>query len=165
MNPIGEGVKDLKQLGLVPARMALGSTMVFHGARKLSPGGVSEHAPMFESLGIRPPRFWVVATGLAEVLAGAMSIAGIFTRLGATAVLVTQGMAIAKVHARKGFNVQEGGFEFNLALMAMAAGLLLSGPGKISAHEVMERRTQLRPRFFLRPRKRRQLLGAIRLLK
>jgi putative oxidoreductase len=120
---------------------------------------------MFEALGIHPPRFWVVATGLTEVLAGALSIAGLFTRLGAAAVLVTQGMAIAKVHGQKGFNNQEGGFEFNLALMAIAAGLLLSGPGKISAHEVMERRIQLRPRFFMRPRKRLRLLRAIRLLK
>lgn len=165
MNPIAEGVRSPKQLGLLPARMALGSTMVFHGGKKLMGEGPEEHAQMFGAMGIRPPKFWAVSTGLAEVLAGAMSIAGVFTRVAALAVLVTQGMAVAKVHGPKGFSNQEGGYEFNLALMAIAAGLLLAGPGKISGHELLERKVQYRPRFFLAPRKRRRLLRAIRLLK
>src|SRR6185436_6053028 len=101
---------------------------------------------------LRPPKLLAVSTGLAEVLAGVLSIAGVFTRAAALAVLVTQGTAIAKVHGPKGFNNQEGGFEFNLALMAIAAGLLLAGPGKISGHELLERSVQYRPRFFLAPR-------------
>jgi putative oxidoreductase len=165
MNPIAEGVRSSKQLGLVPARMALGSTMLFHGAKKLVGKGPEEHAQLFESVGIRPPKLLAVTTGLTEVLAGALSIAGVFTRVAALAVLVTQGMAIAKVHGPKGFSNQEGGYEFNLALMAIAAGLLFAGPGQISAHEMLERRTQARARLFLTPRKRRRLLGAIRLLK
>jgi len=165
MNPISEGLRSPRQLGLLPARMALGSTMVFHGAKKLVGEGPEEHAQMFGAMGIRPPKLLAVSTGVAEVLAGAMSIAGVFTRFAALAVLVTQGMAIAKVHGPRGFNNQEGGFEFNLALMAIAAGLLLAGPGKISAHEVLERRTQSCARLFLTPRKRQRRLRAIRLLK
>jgi putative oxidoreductase len=165
MNPIAEGVRSPKELGLLPARMALGSTMVFHGAKKLVGEGPEQHAQMFDSMGLRPPKLLAVSLGIAEVLAGAMSITGLFTRVAALAVLVTQGVAIAKVHGSKGFSNQEGGFEFNLALMAIAAGLLLAGPGKISGHELLERKIQKRPRLFLTPRKRQSRLRAIRLLK
>ena len=40
-------------------------------------------------------------------------------------MLVTQSVAIAKVHRRNGFDVTKDGYEFNVALMAIAAGLLL----------------------------------------
>ncbi len=165
MNPISEVVADPKQLSLLPARLALGSTMLYHGSSKLKPEAAREAGQMFESLGIRPGKPWAVATGLAEVLAGVCSILGIGTRVGAAAVLVTQGMAVAKVHAPKGFDSQKGGFEFNLALMAIAAGLLLAGPGLFSAHEAAERMVQRRRRLWLRPRKRQKVLRAIRLLK
>ena len=50
-------------------------------------------------------------------------------------------MAIAKVHASKGFDNLKGGYEFNLSLMAAALGLLLGGPGKLSVHQAVRPRT------------------------
>src|SRR5207253_557110 len=61
------------------------------------------------------------------------------TRPAALAVLVTQSVAVAKVHAKKGFSIMNGGFEFNLALMAIAAAMLVAGPGLFSVHEGIER--------------------------
>jgi putative oxidoreductase len=48
-------------------------------------------------------------------------------------------VAISKVHAPKGYDVMHGGMEYNLALMAIAAALLVAGPGSVSAHEALER--------------------------
>lgn len=123
----------------LPGRLALGSAMLYHGASKLRGEGPQRTAETFEQLGIRPAKPWAVATGLAEAFAGAAAVLGLATRPAALAVLVTQAIAVARVHARKGFDVMQGGMEYNLALMAIAAGLLLHGPGRVSAHGVVER--------------------------
>ena len=127
-----------KDAALIPARFALGSTMLYHGTAKLRGEGPQQTGQMFEGLGLKPGKAFAIATGLAETFAGAAAVLGIATRPAALAVLVTQAMAISKVHAPRGFDVMKGGMEFNLALIAIAAGLLLAGPGRISAHELLE---------------------------
>ncbi len=153
-----------KELSLVPARGALGATMLYHGASKLRGEGPKQSAPMFESMGFRPGHRWAMLTGLAEVFGGATAILGIGTRIGALAVLVTQGVAVWKVHASKGFSNMGGGYEFNLLLMAAALGLLLSGPGTLSAHEVVERRLE-GPVGWLRRARPRPAVRIAKLLK
>lgn len=103
---------------------------------------------------------------MAEVFAGAAAVLGIATRPAALAILVTQGMAVAKVHAPKGFSSQQGGMEFNLALMAIAALLLVGGPGRLSAHEALERAVEGRgPRRAWRRARPTALSRAVHLLK
>lgn len=51
---------------------------------------------------------------------------------------VTQAVALGKVHAKNGYDISKGGFEYNLGLMAIAAMLLIAGPGMFSAHEGIE---------------------------
>jgi putative oxidoreductase len=148
---MGLGAKDL---GLLPLRMSLGATMLHHGASKLRGESAAGAAGFFEQLGFRPGRTWAQLAGVAEVVAGATVILGLGTRLGALAVIATQAMAIAKVHAPKGFENQAGGYEFNLLLIAAALGLFLSGPGTASVHEVVERRLAGGVRWLLEPRRR-----------
>jgi putative oxidoreductase len=155
---------DAKDLALVPARASLGATMLYHGVSKLRGEGPQQTGQMFEQLGFTPGVRWAKLTGLAEVFAGATAVLGIATRIGALAVLVTQGVAIAKVHRGKGFNNQAGGWEFNAALVATALALLLAGPGRISAHEAVERRLEGRGRSLFSPR-RRSAVRAVKLLK
>lgn len=128
-----------KEAALLPVRLALGSAMVYHGTSKLRGKGPDQTGQMFEGLGLKPGKFWATATGAAETFAGVAAILGVATRPAAIAVLVTQAMAIAKVHGSKGYDMMQGGFEYNLALMAIAAGLLISGPGRVSTHEAIER--------------------------
>lgn len=124
-----EGIEGLE---LLAPRVTLGSSMLYHGYQKLTPEGLNASAPWFEQLGFKPGKRWVALTGLAEMGSGLLSLLGVGTRLAALAVLVTQGVAVSKVHGEKGFDNTRGGFEFNLSLMAIAAGLLLSGPGRAS---------------------------------
>ncbi len=128
----------------VPVRLALGSTMLYHGTTKLTRQGIEASVPFFEQVGIKPGRPWVIATGVTEALAGALLLGGIGTRLAALGVLATQGVAIAKVHAKRGFAVEKQGFEFNLALCAIALGLFLRGPGRISVHDLARRKARAR---------------------
>jgi putative oxidoreductase len=137
-------------LGLVLPRAALGSTLLFHGVQKLrEPEKIGAG---FETLGIKPGQRWARATGIAEAFAGAASILGVLTRPAALAVLVTQSMAIAKVHRKNGFDTTKGGFEWNLLIMAVAAGLVASGPGRLSVHRKIDRSLGT-PRLALRPRR------------
>lgn len=155
----------LKAAAPLPARLSLGSTMVVHGVSKLRKDNMEQMVGFFEHLGFKPGKPWVVATGVTELLAGVSAILGIGTRLTALSVLVTQAVAIAKVHASKGFDNTKGGYEFNLALCAMALELLLRGPGRVSVHSAVERRVKRKElrRLRLRPRQRRQsmLLDAL----
>lgn len=155
----------LKSAALLPPRLSLGATMIKHGLAKLSKEGAEQHAGFFEQIGIKPAKPWVIATGVTELVSGVSAILGIATRLTALGVIVTQAVAIAKVHGKKGFDVTKGGYEFNLALIAIALGTLMRGPGQVSLHSALERkvkRSELK-HFRLLPRQRRGslLLDAI----
>lgn len=132
----------LRAVAPLPARAALGTTMIYHGLDKIRGEGPKQTAQFFESVGLRPAKPLAIATGVAELGAGILALAGIGTRIAALAVLATQAGAIAKVHGKRGFAVSEGGFEYNVALMAMALGLLLGGPDRLSAKELVSRRSR-----------------------
>lgn len=129
-----EWEKLAREFAPVPSRLALGSTMTYHGARKLNPEGFRSTVGFFESVGIKPGKFWAAAVGVTEAAAGICFLAGIATRPAAVGVLATQAVAIATVHKDKGFQNEKGGFEFNLALMAIALDHLITGPGKVSTY-------------------------------
>lgn len=135
---VRRGAQLEKNAALLPMRASLGATMVHHGWSKLHGEGPQQSAQMMEQLQIKPAKPMALLTGAAELFAGASTILGLATRPAALAVLVTQGVAIWKVHGKKGFDITQGGFEFNAALIAIAAGLLLAGPGLFSAHEGLE---------------------------
>lgn len=141
----------------LPLRATLGSTMLYHGFSKLKPEGLEQTTQFFDKIGIKPARPWALATGWTEAVAGVLTFLGIGTRVAAVSILVTQAMAIAKVHARNGFDVQKGGYEFNLSLIAGALGLLLGGPGNLSVHHAVRPRLSRRWSLagLLSPRRRR----------
>lgn len=134
----GPSTRARKDAGLLPIRAALGASMVYHGLGKLRGQGPQQAGQMFEQIGIKPGRRLAVATGASEVFAGVGTALGFFTRPAALAVLVTQAVALWKVHLKNGYDITKGGYEYNLALMAIAAGLLAAGPGAFSVHEQLE---------------------------
>jgi putative oxidoreductase len=160
-------VRGRKDAGFLPMRAALGGTMIYHGLSKIKEEENRQQAgQMFEQIGISPGRPLAIATGVAEVFAGVSAVLGFLTRPAALAVLVTQAVAIAKVHGKKGFDVTKGGFEFNVALMAIALGLFFAGPGLFSVHEGLEHLAEGRgAKRVLRKARPSPLLRAIKLVK
>ena len=155
-----------KEMALIPPRAALGASMVYHGLGKLKRGAPAQTGEFFEQVGIRPGKPFAIATGIAEIFAGCGAILGLWTRPAALAVLVTQAVAVAKVHLSKGFDVTKGGFEYNIALMCIAAGLLIAGPGLFSAHEGVERLAEGRgAKKYWRKARPNPLLRFIKLIK
>jgi putative oxidoreductase len=87
---------------------------------------------MLDSLGYRSPGVMAWVNGIAETLAGLLLVLGLLTPIGCVVVIAVMTNAILAVHAPRGFWNTHGGFEFPLTLLAVAAALGFTGPGRIS---------------------------------
>ena len=119
---------QLDPLGLLILRLVLGIIMIAHGYSKVF-GGFHQHAAFVSHLGMP---WWMAffSTG-AEFGGGILLIAGLLTRFAALAICIEMIVVIDKVHWKNGL-LAEHGYEFQLALAAMAFALIFLGPGAIS---------------------------------
>ncbi len=117
-------------------RLVVGGLFIGHGAQKLfgwfGGHGIDGTAQFFEQLGMRPARHNAIAAGVAETGGGAALVLGFATPLAGAALTATMLTAISRVHAKNGPWVSDGGFEYNLVLIAAALSLVDIGPGKLS---------------------------------
>lgn len=102
--------------------MSLAATFIYHGVTKFPVEG-----PM---MGMPVAMVWVLA--IAEIAAGLFLIAGAFgrevlTRLGGLIVIIVMVGAIALVHAKNGFNVMNGGMEFQILMLVTGFYLMAKG--------------------------------------
>ncbi len=114
------------ELGQLIIRVVLGITFFIHGLDKFQ-GGVENTAGWFESIGIPG----VVAYGVAiiELVGGLMLVLGLFSRIVSILFAVVMVGAIVKVKLAIGFlgNGQMAGYELDLAFLAMAVMLAITG--------------------------------------
>lgn len=124
------------EAGLLLLRVALGGILAAHGAQKLfgwfGGHGISGTAGWLEAMGMRPARVHAAMNGLAEFGGGVLLALGLLTPLGAAAITGVMFVAIATVHWKNGFFNSNGGYEFNLLIIAAALALAFTGPGTIS---------------------------------
>ena len=120
-------------LGRLFLRGVVGPLFVGHGTQKLfgwfGGNGIESTGGFFEHLGLRPGKRHATAAGASEAAAGALLTLGAATPVAQAMLTGTMTTAIRKVHAPKGPWVTEGGYEYNLALIALAAALTETGPG------------------------------------
>lgn len=120
-------------LGLLIIRLVVGITFMGHGAQKLfgwfGGHGLKGTAGWMESIGMKPGILMALLAGLGELVGGFLFAAGIFTWLGALAIIGTMLVAIVTVHGKNGYWVTQNGFEYNFILIAVAVGIGLTGPG------------------------------------
>src|SRR5438552_6858800 len=69
---------------------------------------------------------------IGQFFGGLGLIFGFLSRFSAASLIIIMIGAIIKVHLKKGFFLQNGGFEYNLALIGLLAPLLILGPGRIA---------------------------------
>ncbi|MFE0961032.1 DoxX family protein [Streptomyces fungicidicus] len=126
---------DRRDLGLLLLRLGTGGVLAAHGAQKLfgwfGGGGIEGTGQFMESIGYTPGRTSATAAGLAEAGGGLLLALGLATPAAGAAAAGAMAGASA-VHAPNGFFNQEGGFEYAASLGLTAAGLAVTGPGRLS---------------------------------
>jgi putative oxidoreductase len=124
------------KIGRLILRLAVGGFFVGHGTQKLF-GWFGGHGPdatgqMFESLGLRPGKRHALAAGAAEAGGGAAIALGAATPLAASVLTSTMLTAINRVHLKNGPWSSNGGYEYNVVLIAAVLALAETGPGSPS---------------------------------
>ncbi len=123
------------------ARAVIGGLFVGHGTQKLKGWfggpGLDGTAGFMEVLGMRPAKQNALAAGLSETAGGALLAVGLATPVAAASLIGTMIVAIRKVHLSKGPWNANGGYEFNLVLIASIAALVESGPGPVSLDHLL----------------------------
>lgn len=121
--------------GLLVLRIAIGLTMAVHGAQKLfgwfDGPGLDGTGQFFTSVGYPSGDAMAVVAGLTETFGGLALAVGLLTPLAGAAVLGTMLNALA-VKWGDGFFAPTG-VEYELLLVAGAAALTLTGPGRYAA--------------------------------
>jgi putative oxidoreductase len=127
------------------ARLVIGILFIGHGTQKLKGWfggpGIEGTTGMMESLDLHPPRRHAMAAGVAETAGGALLAAGLLTPLASASLIGVMITAIRTVHAPKGLWSTQGGYEYNLVLIAALLALAEEGPGNLSLDNALGLRT------------------------
>jgi len=123
----------LQPLALLVMRLALGVVMLAHGYQNTF-RHLHDHVHMVVSLGI--PAWLGYVSSFTEFFGGLLIVAGFFTRPAAVAICIDLIVAIWKVHWHNGLTGDHG-YEFPLALAALAFALIFFGGGPISMDHVL----------------------------
>ena len=118
-------------------RVVTGLAFFYHGYDKVCNMGVAKVAPFFGGVGIPLPELMAYLVSYGELAAGIGLILGLFTHWAAKISTVIIIGAIGFVHwgASGGWFFgygADGGYEYQLLLLAASIFFLVSGPGRFS---------------------------------
>src|SRR5437764_690380 len=139
---------------LTVARLALGVVFFAHGAQKVlgwwgGPGFSGAMGMFTGKMGIPAPLAFLAI--MAEFLGGLGLIFGALARIAAFGIFVNMAVAVATVHWPNGFfmnwfgNQKGEGFEYHLLAMALAAAVMISGPGALSIDRALAKTLEKQP--------------------
>jgi putative oxidoreductase len=130
--------------GALALRIPVGIIFAAHGAQKLfgwfGGYGLEGTGQWMDSIGLSPGYLLALMAGAAEFFGGLALIAGLLVRPAAASLAVAMLVAIFSVHIDKGLFVDKNGYEYALALLAVAVALVFSGAGRGSVDRVLSRR-------------------------
>ena len=141
-------MRDGPRYGALVIRLALGVIFVAHGAQKLlgwwGGSGFAGTVAQFTRMGMPAPLAVLVI--VAEFFGGLGVLFGALTRLAAFGIACVMVGGIFTVHLRNGFFINWSnepgrghGIEANLAYLAMALALCMTGAGALSIDELVFR--------------------------
>lgn len=138
MTPVQTG----QSFAVTIARIILGIIFFVHGWQKLFQTGISDVAAGFEAMGVPAPTFSAWFAGIVELVGGAALILGLAVPVFAILLIIDMIGAIFTTHIDQGFWNGDGGYEFNLALIAglIAVGFAAQGPLSVDGSVVSARR-------------------------
>lgn len=114
-------------------RTLIGLLFIGHGLQKLfgwfGGSGPEGTGAAFESMGMRPGRRNAILAGVAETAGGTLLALDVAKPLAAAHVTGTMVTAIRTAHLPKGLWITEGGFEYNLVLIAAVFDIVAEDEG------------------------------------
>jgi putative oxidoreductase len=130
--------------GTLALRIPAGIIFAAHGAQKLfgwfGGYGLAGTGQWMDSIGLAPGYLMALMAGGAEFFGGLALVLGLFVRPAAAALAFAMLVAIFSVHIDKGLFVAKNGYEFGLALFAIALSLVVTGAGRGSVDEALARK-------------------------
>jgi putative oxidoreductase len=91
-----------------------------------------------EALGLRPGRVHAIAAGSLELIGGTLLALGLLVPLAAALIAAVMTAAILTAHLHKGLWNTDGGYEFNLVLIAVVLTLAAVGGGEYSLDAALD---------------------------
>jgi putative oxidoreductase len=129
------------KLALTLLRWVIGGLFFGHGTQKLfgwfGGHGLKGTSQFFDSIGLRPGRRQAIAAGATEAGGGALLALGLLTPAAAGSLIGVMATAIRSVHFKNGPWAPDGGYEYNLVLIAALLVLAEHGPGSRSLDEAL----------------------------
>lgn len=123
-------------LGLLVVRVIVGVLFFGHGAQKLfgwyGGYGLEGTGGYFEQLGFPNGKVQAAVAGLAEAGGGILLALGLLTPLALVMLTSVMLVAVIKAHLSKGIWASNGGYEYNLVLVATVFAVTGVGAGKWS---------------------------------
>src|ERR671929_2173466 len=128
-------------MGRLVARTVIGGLFIGHGTQKLfgwfgGPGRAGTEA-MMEQINMRPAKVHALLAGTTETVGGSLLAAGLATPVAAAALTGVMTTAIRKVHWPNGPWAANGGWEYNVVLIAAITALVDTGPGDLSLDHLL----------------------------
>ena len=121
---------DLTHWGL---RASLGIIFIVHSLKKFDPAWQE----WLSSIGMPPELQLPIA--LTELIGGIFLVTGIMTRITSALFSIILLGAIFHIRWENGFFVSEGGWEWDLIMLAVSLTIIAAGPGKISISHLVKK--------------------------
>lgn len=134
-----------RRIGLAVLRVIVGVVFLMHGWQKFSVMGIGGVTGFFTQVGAPLPAISAYLITFLEIFGGSALILGFLTRIVALGFVLDMAGAIALVHWKNGFFVENGGVELVLTLLAAAVAFAIAGPGAASIDELIAKRRASRP--------------------
>jgi len=124
------------EFGVLLLRLTVGLTLAAHGGQKLfgwfGGPGLDGAGRALENLGFFPGRRHAFMAGLTEIGGGLLLALGLVTPVAASIVAAVMLVAGVSAHARRGFFLTNGGYEYTLMLGLSGLSVAFTGPGAVS---------------------------------
>jgi len=108
-------------------RASIGAIFIVHSLKKFDP---SWETWLVETAGLPPEMRLPIA--LAEFIGGILLIAGVFTRITSVIFSIIILGAIFNIRWENGFFISQGGWEWDLVMLAAVLSIIAAGPGRVS---------------------------------
>ncbi len=115
-------------------RAALGVTFLVHSIKKFDP---SWEGWLVDMAGLPPEMRLPIA--LAEFIGGILLISGVLTRITGVIFSIILLGAIFHIRGIGEFFISNGGFEWDMIMLAVALTIIAAGPGRVSVAHLVKR--------------------------